>query len=244
MTVGPYCVSAPSLCSVVYRRTVDVLERWLSERCWPMQYSKYPFPAEGTPTGGVEGRACSRFSRATATAIAHDDVPDVPETCCPDTESDSGLKSSYGPRRPSVLSPAAVVIVVVRAVAAIAAKEEQCPTEFLVGESRCATQISISLALASSQPDFLLRCTIPFYSLHFVASDSHFHLIAAFIPGPYSCTCARVSYDHHHRHHACHPYVITLLSRPRMSRQGQHFSFMSARHDAYGTGTPSHPIPP
>ena len=39
MTVGPYCVSAPSLCSVVYRRTVDVLERWLSELCWPMQYS-------------------------------------------------------------------------------------------------------------------------------------------------------------------------------------------------------------
>jgi hypothetical protein len=25
-----------------YRWTVDVLERWLSERCWPMQYSKYP----------------------------------------------------------------------------------------------------------------------------------------------------------------------------------------------------------
>jgi len=102
---------------------------------------------------------------------------------------------------------------------------EQCPTEFFVGESRCATQISISLAFVSSQPDFLLRCTIPFYSLHFVASDSHFHLIAASIPGPYSCTCARVSYDHHHRHHACHPYVITLLSRPRMSRQGQHISY-------------------
>jgi hypothetical protein len=25
-----------------YRWTVDVLERWLSERCWPMQYAKYP----------------------------------------------------------------------------------------------------------------------------------------------------------------------------------------------------------
>jgi hypothetical protein len=25
-----------------YRWTVDVLERWLSERCWPMQYSQYP----------------------------------------------------------------------------------------------------------------------------------------------------------------------------------------------------------
>ena len=71
---------------------------------------------------------------ATATAIAHDDVPDVPETCCPDTESDSGLKSSYGLRRPCVLSPAAVVIVVVRAVAATAGTEEQMsnvPLNFL-----------------------------------------------------------------------------------------------------------------
>jgi hypothetical protein len=25
-----------------YRWTVDVLERWLSERCWPMRYAKYP----------------------------------------------------------------------------------------------------------------------------------------------------------------------------------------------------------
>jgi hypothetical protein len=25
-----------------YRWTVDVLERWLSERCWPMRYSDYP----------------------------------------------------------------------------------------------------------------------------------------------------------------------------------------------------------
>ena len=83
MTVGPYCVSAPSLCSVVYRRTVDVLERWLSERCWPMQYSKYPFPAEGTLTGGVEGRSRSRFSRVTAStaATAHDDVPNVLDAC-------------------------------------------------------------------------------------------------------------------------------------------------------------------
>jgi hypothetical protein len=95
-----------------------------------------PASAEGTATGGVEGRACSRFSRVTATATttAHDDVPDVPETCCPDTESDSGLKSSHGLRRPCVLSPAAVVIVVVRAVAAIAATEEQMsndPLNFL-----------------------------------------------------------------------------------------------------------------
>lgn len=25
-----------------YRWTVDVLERWLSIRCWPMQFSEYP----------------------------------------------------------------------------------------------------------------------------------------------------------------------------------------------------------
>ena len=45
---------------------------------------------------------------------------------------------------------ATVVTIVVRAVAAIAANEEQCPSIFLVEESRCVTPISFSPSSAPS----------------------------------------------------------------------------------------------
>ena len=152
-------------------------------------------------------------------------------------QTQTQTRTQIQPRSSSVavVAPAAVrfaVIVVVRAVAAIAANEEQCPTVFLVEESRCDALRkfpfhsllprhrmlllvahsfcrTLSLASGSSQTYFLLRYFL--LGVHFVASISHFY-------SSRDLNHAHVSM-YNRSHHTSSTYVITLLSRPRTNRQ-------------------------
>jgi len=79
-----------------YRWTVDVLERWLSERCWPMQYSKYP------PQQKAQLR--ERLQDALTRAFPESQSPTMYHTRAAQTQAQAQTRTQIHLRSPSSMS--------------------------------------------------------------------------------------------------------------------------------------------
>ncbi|KAF8495975.1 hypothetical protein F5888DRAFT_1615178 [Russula emetica] len=89
-----------------YRWTVDVLERWLSERCWPMQYSKYPPQQKAQLRMRLKDALARAFPEPQPQLPLMTTYQTYQTHCCAQTQTQSQqLRSSSSMSSMSALSP-------------------------------------------------------------------------------------------------------------------------------------------